>query len=195
MIRGEEVDLRPVERKDLPLIARWRNDPRVFHSFFSPFLINPSGQEKWYEALLTDPRRMIIMIDSKESRTVGMVGFDNIDRANQQCEIAFLLIDPDETDHRLVWEACSLLTQFGFQEMNMHRIYAITYDDPSWRDWFEFSCYRQEVVLRESVYMRGKFHDRIVWGGLRDDWYREMYGTERGTSRPTGSLTPKAEGV
>ncbi len=183
MIQGENVNLRPIEKSDLPLIARWRNDPRVLHSFFSPFLINPDTQEKWYESLIGDPRRWVIMIDNKEGRPVGMVGFDSIDRTNQQCEIAFLLLDPDETDAFLVWEGCSLLTQYGFQELNMRRMYAIVYAGKFKKEWFELSGYQQEVVLRQSAYMEGKFQDKVVWGVLRDDWYRAMFGEEPRNSK------------
>jgi len=26
------------------------------------------------------------------------------------------------------------------------------------------------------VFMNGKFHDKVIWGVLRDDWYKSYYG-------------------
>jgi RimJ/RimL family protein N-acetyltransferase len=176
MLRGKKVNLRPLEKKDSNLIVRWRNDPRVLRSFFSPFLIHPAGQEKWFESLQSDPKRLVFIIETPEGKPAGMVGLDNIDRKNQQCENGFLLVDPDQPDNAWVFESVFLLMEYAFKELNMHRIYSITYAERFENDWFKFTGWQQEVVLRQSVFMGGKFHDRIVWGVLREDWFESYYG-------------------
>jgi RimJ/RimL family protein N-acetyltransferase len=181
MLKGKNITLRAVEKQDLASIARWRNDPRVLHSFFSPFLINPCAQEQWYENLQGDPTRLITMIDLNDGKTVGMIGLDGIDYQNQQAEIAFLLIDPDVSASDRVSEACFMLTRYAFSRLNMHRIYAIAYAERFSADWFEIAGYKKEVVLRRSVFSRGKYHDKVMWGVLRDDWLSAYYGNEDGS--------------
>lgn len=176
MLRGKRVILRVMGKKDLMLVAQWRNDPRVQRSFFSPFLIHPAGQNQWHEDLQHDPTRLIFMIDTLEGQTVGMTGLDNIDRANQQAEMGFLLMDPDFDNDFHVSEANFLLTEYAFKEMNMRRIYAITFAERFKKEWFDISGYEQEIVLRQCVYIGGKFHDKIVWAVLREDWMEKMFG-------------------
>jgi RimJ/RimL family protein N-acetyltransferase len=177
MLRGEKVNLRPLEKKDLLLIVRWRNDPRVLHTFFSPFLIHPAGQEQWFENLQNDPSRKLFMIETPDGKTSGMVGLDNIDWQNRSAENGFLLVDPDNPDNAWVFEAVFVLMRYAFQELNLHRIYSITYKERFENQWFKFTGWREEAVWRQAVYMNGKFHDKVVWGVLRDDWYASYYGT------------------
>ena len=179
MLRGKKVNLRPVEERDLLSIVRWRNDPRVLRTFFSPFLIHPAGQQKWYEGLQNDPHRKIFIIETPDGKSAGMVGLDNIDWQNRQAENGFLLVDPDQPDNAWVFEAVFVLMQYAFQELNLNRIYSITYKArfEVEGDWFKFTGWRPEIVLRQAVFMDGKFHDKVVWGVLRDDWFKSYYGT------------------
>lgn len=179
MLRGKKVNLRPLEERDLLSIVRWRNDPRILHTFFSPFLIHPAGQQKWHENLQNDPHRKIFIIETPEGKSAGMLGLDNIDWQNRQAENGFLLVDPDQPDNAWVFEAAFLLMEYAFKELNLHRIYSITYKERFDLDdsWFKWTGWRPEVVLRQAVFMNGTFHDKVIWGVLREDWYTYNFGT------------------
>jgi RimJ/RimL family protein N-acetyltransferase len=178
MLRGKKVYLRPLEERDLASIMQWRNDPRILHSFFSPFLIHPAGQLKWYESLQNDPNRKIFIIETPEGKRAGMVGLDNIDWQNRQAENGFLLVDPDHPNEAWVFEAVYLLMEYAFKELNLHRIYSITYKERFDVDgvWFKWTGWRPEVVLRQAVFMDGKFHDKVLWGVTKEDWYKYNFG-------------------
>lgn len=181
MLRGRKVSLRQLEERDLQLIVQWRNHPRTLHSFFSPFLIHPAGQYKWFEGLQNDPTRKIFIIETLDGRAAGMVGLDNIDWQNRQAESGFLLVDPDHPDDAWVYEAVFLAMDYAFNKLNMHRIYAVTYRERFETDnrWFEWTGWQPELVLRQAVFMDGRFHDKVVWGVLREDWL-SMYWDAHG---------------
>lgn len=178
MLRGKKVSLRPLEERDLASIVQWRNDPRILHSFFAPFLIHPAGQLKWYESLQNDQTRKVFIIETPDGKSAGMVGLDNIDWHNREAENGFLLVNPDEPNDAWVFEAVFVLMKYAFQELDLHRIYSITYKERFDIDdhWFKFTGWRPEVVLRQAVFMNGKFHDKVIWGVLRDDWYKSYFG-------------------
>ena len=176
MLQGNRVILRPLEKQDLCLLVQWRNDPRVQHSFFSPFLVHPAGQDKWYDELMRDPSRLVLVIDTLEHQSIGMIGLDNIDHVTKQSEMGYLLVDPDQRDNTRILEACFLMTSYAFRQLSMRRIYAITFAERFTQGWFDISGYQKEIVLRQSVYIGGKYHDKIVWGVLREDWMENMFG-------------------
>jgi RimJ/RimL family protein N-acetyltransferase len=173
MLKGENVILRPVEERDLDLIVRWRNHPDNRRFFFSPFLINPGGQKKWYEDLLVDRNRVAFMIDTLEGKTVGMIAIDNIDWRNQECEGGQLIVDPDERRLGLAEEATGLLIQYAFEELNLHRAYVVIYPFTPTIELVKKFGFKEEGILRKAVYSGGKFHDKVILGLLREEWMDE----------------------
>jgi RimJ/RimL family protein N-acetyltransferase len=180
MLKGEKVILRPVEERDLELIARWRNAPENRQYFFTPFLINPAGQKAWYERLLNDPTRVLMMIDTIEGKTVGMVGLSDIDWRNQACEGGQYLVDPEERGHGYAEEAAMLTIQYAFEELNLRRMYIICYAFNPVRNFVKFLGFREEGVLRQAVYSDGQFHDKVVLALLREEWEDGSFGYSDG---------------
>jgi len=175
MIRGKRVILRPVEERDLPLLARWRNDPENRRFFFSPFLINPGGQKKWYEELLADRNRIILMIDTVKGNTVGMIGLDKIDWRNQEAENGIFLLDPGERGQGYAEEAGVLMINYAFEELNLRRLYAVVYDfNRSVIEMARLFGFQQEGVLRQAAFAGGSFHDKVILGLLREEWQEEQ---------------------
>lgn len=175
MIKGKRVILRPVEERDLPLLARWRNDPENRRFFFSPFLINPGGQKKWYEELLADRNRMILMIDTVEGKTVGMIGLDKIDWRNQEAENGIFLLDPEERGKGYAEEAGMLMIEYAFNELNLHRLYAVIYDfNRGVIEMAKLFGFKQEGVLRQAAFTGGRFHDKVILGLLREEWQADQ---------------------
>lgn len=175
MIQGKRVVLRPVEERDLPHLARWRNDPENRRFFFSPFLINPGGQKQWYENLLKDRNRIILMIDTREGQTVGMLGLDKIDWRNQEAESGIYLLDPAERGKGYAEEAGLLMIDYAFRELNLHRLYAVIYEfNRGVIAMAELFGFQREGVLRQSAFSAGKFHDKVILGLLREEWLAEQ---------------------
>jgi RimJ/RimL family protein N-acetyltransferase len=95
--------------------------------FFSPFLINPGGQKEWYKNILADRNRVVLMIDTLEGKTVGMVSLVDIDWRNQLCEGGQFILDPDQRTHGYALEAATLVINYAFEELNISRINGYTY--------------------------------------------------------------------
>jgi RimJ/RimL family protein N-acetyltransferase len=171
MIVGEQVILRPVEERDLPLLVRWRNDPINRRYFFSPFLISLGGQEKWYKELLADRNRVLFMIDTQAGQAVGMVGLDRIDWRIGEAEGGLWLLDPDERGRGYAEEAGDLLLHYAFEELNLRRIYAIIYSfNKGVIALVKMSGFKQEGILRQAAFTGGKYYDKVIMGLLRDEW-------------------------
>jgi RimJ/RimL family protein N-acetyltransferase len=173
MIKGTRVLFRPVEEGDLELLVRWRNDPQNSRFVFSPFLINPGGQKKWYEALLANPNKVMFMVDNLEGKTVGMIGLDHIDWRNQECEGGPIVFDPGERSYGYAEEAIGMLIKYAFEELNMHRMYAFCYPYNRIIELMKWFGFKEEGVLRQAVFSEGKFQDKVILGLLREEWQND----------------------
>jgi RimJ/RimL family protein N-acetyltransferase len=175
VIVGKHVILRPVEERDLRLLAEWRNAPENRRFFFSPFLINPEGQKKWLEGLLVDKNRIVHMVDTHEGESVGMIGLDKIDWRNRSAEGGQILLPPDQRGHGYAEEAVSLMIKYAFEELNMHRLWAEVYSfNKGVLGWCQLFGFQKEGVLREAAFTGGKYHDKVIMGLLREEWLEEQ---------------------
>lgn len=175
MIKGKKIILRPVEERDLDLLVRWRNDPANRRFVFSPFLINPGGQKKWYEQLLANPNKVLFMVDTVEGKTVGMIGADHLDWRNQECEGGPIVFDPDERSFGYAEEAITLLIKYTFEELNMHRMYTFCYPFNRIIELMEWFGFKKEGVLRQAVFSEGQFHDKVIMSLLREEWQNDEF--------------------
>ncbi|MBI3732831.1 MAG: GNAT family N-acetyltransferase [Chloroflexi bacterium] len=175
MIVGKKVALRPIEDKDLPLLVKWRNDPRSRTRFYSTELIALSGQKKWLENLLNDPTRIQFMITRLEDGvTIGTVGLMRIDHRNQTVRPGPFIMDPAERGAQLGVEALRTILRYAFRELNMQRAYGTVFDfNRSAAMGFEAIGFKREGVARKSVWVDGEWRDAIYMGLLRDEWDEE----------------------
>jgi RimJ/RimL family protein N-acetyltransferase len=175
MIKGKRVFLRAVEERDLPLLMRWRNAPENRRFFFSPFLISQGGQRKWYENLLADPTRIVVMVETLEGQTVGMVGVSKIDWRNQEAEAGQILFDPDFRGQGYAEEAMCLGLDYLFNDLNLHRVYSVHYAFNQGMIAFNrFFGFKDEGVLRQAGFSDGRFQDKVIMGLLREEWRGEQ---------------------
>ncbi len=170
MLRGKKITLRPVSERDLEQIACWRNDPDNRRFFFTTSIINPAGQQEWFEKLIADPNRFIYVIETVQGKPVGIIGMDKIDRRNQEAEIGPGLLDSNERGRGYIEEALELVLRYGFEELNLHRIYGACYSFNKTIELAKFFGFVEEGVLRKAVFTQGRFHDKVILGLLREEW-------------------------
>jgi RimJ/RimL family protein N-acetyltransferase len=178
MLEGKRVVLRPVEERDLEMIAHWRNAPDIRPFFFTPLPVYPGGQRKWYEGLVSDHSRLIFMIETREGKAVGFIGLSSIDARNQECEIGPGIVDPSERSHGYAEEAIELLIRYAFEELNLHRLYAACYPFNRVIELMKLYGFQEEGVLRQAAFTRGKFYDKVILGLLREEWQSDGLGNE-----------------
>jgi RimJ/RimL family protein N-acetyltransferase len=173
MLKGQTVVLRPVEERDLDLLARWRNDPDNRQFFFSTLLIYPAGQKKWFDALIADPSRLLLIIENREGKPVGMIGLGKIDARNQECEGGPVIVAQDERQYGYAEEAIELLLKYAFEELNMNRFYCYCYPFNHVVELMKMFGFKEEGVLRQAVFTQGQFHDKVLLALLREEWENE----------------------
>jgi RimJ/RimL family protein N-acetyltransferase len=175
MICDDGIGLRLVLADDLPLLECWRDDESARAMFYSLALTSETALHNWLKALLGDPTRMRFMIQRlKDSATIGIIGLEHIDYRNQVAELAGLIIAPSERKQGWGAKALGVLIRYGFDDLNLHRLYARLYDsNRAARCVAEKVGLQNEGVARQSVFYNWKYEDIVYMAILREEWKRE----------------------
>ncbi|MBI3732830.1 MAG: GNAT family N-acetyltransferase [Chloroflexi bacterium] len=172
MIYDETVALRLVEIEDLPLLAQWRNAQQGRMMFFTPFMVSPSGQLKWYERIMGDPTQMqFTIIRLEDAEPIGTIGLTRLDQRNQDAEFGNLIMSPDISRRQWGVPAAITMIRYAFRDLNLHRIHTSLYsfDTEALAD-AEAIGFQREAVARRAAFVNGAFHDVIHMAILRDEW-------------------------
>lgn len=180
MLEGDRIILTPLEREDLPLIVEWRNQPSVRRCFFDKSLISRSGQEEWFRRYLADPRRQIFIARLKEKgEPVGIIGFYAIDMSHHNAEIGSTIVAGKAAQGQgYGTEMVKVMLEYGFRDLNLHRIYAYAIDHNQASVRVKQKCgFRVEGLLRGAHYSEGVYRDVVLLAIVREEWKAAGAGT------------------
>ena len=169
---GKRVYLRPLGGQDLDRCLRWVNDPEITPNLLLRFPISREREREWLESKYKDDREIVLAIVLKDAdRHVGNCGLHKIDYVDREAEFGILIGEKEEWGRGYAPEAARLLLDYGFRELNLHRIglEVFSYNLRAQRVYEKVGFVR-EGIRRESHFSNGLFHDTIIMGILRTEW-------------------------
>ena len=164
-----DISLRPVERRNLEQLRRWRNDPELRSRTREWKPLNLHNQMQWFDRI-SDPKRtdhmFVLMHKDVAIGVVGLCGWNDHDR---HAEISFYIGDINYRGKGLMKRALALLIAWGFQQ-GLYRIWAEVYDFnvPSIQ-LLERLGFSFEGRQRKHAFRDGRFVDSIMMGLLASD--------------------------
>jgi diamine N-acetyltransferase len=175
MITGKKVRLRALERSDLPYFVTWFNDPEVTQGLLIHWQLSIGQEEKWYERVLARPfeeQPLMIEVQTPEGwQAIGDLGFNEIDRLHRNAEIGIAIGDKRFWNQGFGTEAMSLMVRYGFNDLNLHRIYLQVYEtNPRAIRSYEKAGFVREGVMREAVFKDGRYINVVLMSVLRPEW-------------------------
>lgn len=171
MLDYGKVMLRPLEESDLEKIAAWRNNPEV-----AATLVNVHESldmvRDWYERIKTSRReRNFIIIDKESGKAIGHAGLAQLNFVNRNAELFIIIGEPAFWGRGYGRDVVRALLSYGFQELNLARIYldTVAFNERALR------CYKacgfvEEGRLRKARFKQGRYHDVILMSILREEW-------------------------
>lgn len=178
MLVGERIRLRGIEIEDLPLLAKWRNDPKVYQYFFEHEPLSLVMERHWFEAFLQKTDERFWMVETLEgNKPIGTIGLVHIDWRNRKAELGRILIYPD--DYKQCGygsEAECLALRYAFDHLNLHRIYCEVFADNENGILIHRRLgFNEEGRFRQHVFKNGNYRDVVYLALLRDE-FREQLG-------------------
>ena len=172
-IHGERVDLRTVELEDLDFLKKNINDPKIRKYLDQNRPYNRMMEREFVENIGKKSDQVHFLItDAEDDEKIGMVSLMEINNTIGKAEIG-LWITPEHQEEGYGTEASKLVTDYGFDELRLNRIFARVYDNnPRSISIWEKLDYRKEGILREAGFKEGKFVNLLIYGILKKEWER-----------------------
>lgn len=109
------------------------------------------------------------VIDKSNNKLVGTVMIFNFDKIAKHAEIGYVF-------HKSVWgkgfctETVKLLSDFAFNELELHRIHArVTDANIGSSRVLEKNGFQLEGRLRDHYFIEGQYYDSLLYGRLNED--------------------------
>jgi len=176
MLRGKSVLLRPVKRSDVSYFLKWFNDPEVTQYLGLYLPMTEIAEEKFIEELGTTRAKIDVIlvieaIEGDSTKPIGNCGLHEINAKDHNALFGIAIGDKDYWSKGYGMEAARLLINYGFQQLNLHRIssYAFAFNERSIK-FHKKLGFREEGRLRQSTFKNGQYHDHVQFGLLRDEW-------------------------
>lgn len=174
LLKGEHLYLTAFKEEDLTTFESWYNDIS-FLRVYDMIAAFPKSQSELQD-MLKDIRqaydRYIFAVRSKiDNKLVGVTGFENILWNNGTAVIYIGIGDTSSRGKGFGSEALALTMEFGFEELNLHRIQlnVLSYNEPAIK-LYEKLGFKKEGTYREFIHRDGKRYDMYLYGILRPEW-------------------------
>jgi RimJ/RimL family protein N-acetyltransferase len=168
LLEGKKVNLKTMEKEDLPLFWTWFNDPEVFGEF------NPLHQacKEEIERLLVSPLEWRgFLIEKKDGGKVGFIAhFYVLHPVGKQLEVGYSLI-PSERGKGYGTEALKIMVDYLFLSHEAVRIQAQTDTrNAISQKVLQKAGFKMEGVIRQAIFSRGQWRDANMFSILRQEW-------------------------
>ena len=172
-LSNQVVNLRPVRREDLALLAEWRNDPEIRRATREWRALTEADQEHWFQRISGPNRRdhMFVLERASDSQPIGVVGLAHWSPTDGTAEVSFFIGRQDARGKGYARSALTLLLTWGFDVMRLERVVAETYEfnDASF-GLLKSLGFVVEGRLRSHVHRDNRRWDAHMLGMLRHEW-------------------------
>ena len=184
MIFKDGVVLSEIDPEDIEWMRNQRNDPSMRRYFREWKDISKEKQKEWYseKGNNLNPNHVYFKIEHNPTMgsaytggtLVGCCGLHYVDWRLRSAEFGVFL-SKESRGKGIGKKALELLFDFGFKEMNLHKIWAEVYDNNSSIELYRKLGFVDEGVLRDNYFCEGKYGNSIIMSVLENEW-RSKYG-------------------
>ena len=169
MLEGKLVNLRVMEKEDLPLFAEWANMPEFFGEYNPLRQISKMEIEKDFEKSTLEEGQFIV--EKKDGSKIGYIcHFVLVHPCGKLLEIGYSLV-PNERGKGIGTEAVEIMVDYLFLSKDKMRIQACTDTrNVASQKVLEKAGFRKEGTMRKYFFLRGELRDACVYSILREEW-------------------------
>jgi ribosomal-protein-alanine N-acetyltransferase len=170
----DRLILRPYALDDAPELAQKLNNPKIYHTTLAlPYPYEEHHAVEWistHQASLERGTDVNFAVTLKTDRTIiGTVSLMSINGQHRRAEIGYW-IGPDYWNQGYATEACQAVLDYGFLQLNLHRIQARHFEgNPASGRVIQKLGMQREGISRHAAFRAGKWHDLVNYAILETD--------------------------
>jgi len=173
MISAKYVKLRAIEEKDLAQLMSWRNQPNLRKFFRETNEINSVNQIKWFNSISAKDsiNKMFAIVKSDSDELIGACGLCYIDWVNRSADFSIYIGYKDlYIDEKYAIDAAQLMKDYGFNVLNLHRMWAEIYSiDEAKKVFFNNLNFKFDGKFRQTYWYNNQWHDSLFYSLLSTD--------------------------
>ena len=165
--------LRELEKKDIPFINKWRNNPELIARLGAPYrYINSAVDEKWFDSYMNNRNTQVrCSIVGENDEIIGLVSLVNIDYMKQSGVFHIMIGDEDNQGKGVGTFATKEMLNHAFNNLNLHRIeLSVLVDNFKAIHMYEKIGFIKEGTKRQCNFKQGKYIDMHIYSILRDEY-------------------------
>jgi RimJ/RimL family protein N-acetyltransferase len=173
ILEGKLVRLRPQEMGDMARDHAWINDREVIRHLAARYPISLVEEERWLSGRPQGgfSSGVRLAIDTLDGHHIGNIDFMPASPDDRCVALGIMIGDKEYWSRGFGTDAMVTLLRFGFEQMNLNRIWLHVYEDNE----RAIACYEKcglqiEGRLRHHRYQEGRYCDVIEMGILRDEF-------------------------
>ena len=172
MLEGKNVNLRVMEKEDVPLLVEWWNSLEFQGEHFP--VLQKSKTQALQEFENPSPVQVAMehrefMIEKKDGTRIGHIGYGK-DILHDWIEIGYDVV-PSERRKGYAREAIRIMVDYLFLFKDIPRISVCTdARNIAAIRAAERAGFKREGIVRKGGFTKGKFVDACLLGVLREEW-------------------------
>ena len=167
--------LRELEKHDLSIINRWRNNPDLIQYLAAPYrYIAPVIDERWYENYLANRDTCVrCSIINDNGDLLGLVSLLNIDSINRSATFGIMIGDENNCESGAGTYAIKYILKHAFLNLNLNRVeLGVLANNSRAIHVYEKCGFIYEGTKRSSVYKNGEYLDLKQYAILKDEYLK-----------------------
>ncbi len=163
MLEGKVVNLRIMEKEDLPILKEWDNEIGIMGEYEPIIQETKADLERQFDKS-TDGQWFFI--EKKEGTKIGLIAHF----VAHGTVIGYAVL-PNERRKGYGSEAIEIIVDYLFLTKNIVRIQAETHpENIASQRVLEKAGFKKEGIIRKSFFSRGVWRDTAMFSIIREEW-------------------------
>lgn len=172
---GEKIYLRPLEMEDLESFYHWFNKSELRKYTQMPYPLSMEQEKEFIENAMHPGDSIVLAIALKNNDAmIGDISINAIDKIHRKAFIGIAIGNPGYVSKGHGSEALTLLLNYAFGTLNLHRIelHAYAFNKRA-IDCYKKVGFKEEGRSRKAHFADGKYHDIVNMAVLDSDWCKK----------------------
>lgn len=167
MLKGEKIQLRPLEPTDLDFLYLLENNTDFWEYGNTQTPLSKFVLKQYLDNALRDiydikQLRLSIVLPSGEM--VGLIDFYDFDPKNKRVGVGLVISEEKHRGKGYALEAIQLLCKYAFSQLDVHQVYAnIGEDNTKSMDLFKKAGFQKTSVKKDWNFYAGSFKDEVLF--------------------------------